>query len=74
VADRPLRLPAVEAVLNGRVIDAATIAAAGEAACAAVKPHDDIHASAAYRRSLTATVIERALTSASRQAGHAGSI
>jgi carbon-monoxide dehydrogenase medium subunit len=66
VADRPLRLAAVEAVLNGRAIDDAAIAASREAACAAVDPHDDIHASAAYRRSLTGTMVERALTSASR--------
>jgi aerobic carbon-monoxide dehydrogenase medium subunit len=61
VADRPQRLKTVEAVLNGQRIDDATIAAAAEAAAAAVKPHDDIHASAAYRRSLTGTLVERAL-------------
>src|SRR5580698_7986717 len=36
VADRPLRLPAVEAVLNGRVIDENAIAAAEAATMAAV--------------------------------------
>src|SRR5216684_3967853 len=61
VADRPLRLPTVEAVLNGRAIDAAAIAEAEAAACAAVDPPDDIHASAAYRRALTGTMVERAL-------------
>jgi aerobic carbon-monoxide dehydrogenase medium subunit len=61
VGDRPRRLKAVEAVLNGREIDDATIAAAGEAAASAVDPQDDIHASAAYRRSLTGTMVERAL-------------
>jgi aerobic carbon-monoxide dehydrogenase medium subunit len=64
VADRPLRLAAVEAVLEGQLIDAATIAAAEAAACAAVDPQDDIHASAAYRRALTGTMVERALKSA----------
>jgi carbon-monoxide dehydrogenase medium subunit len=64
VADRPLRLATVEAVLDGQVIDAATIAAAEAAACAAVDPPDDIHASAAYRRALTGTMVERALKSA----------
>src|SRR6266851_5742328 len=67
VADRPLRLPAVEAVLNGRAIDAAAIAEAEAAACAAVDPPDDIHASAAYRRALTGTMVERALASAAAQ-------
>ncbi len=61
VGDRPLRLPAVEAVLNGRAIDAATIAQAEAAACAAVDPQTDIHASADYRRALLGTMVERAL-------------
>src|SRR5215471_3452435 len=61
VADRPLRLPAVEDVLNGRAIDAATIAKAEAAASAAVDPQDDIHASAAYRCALVGTLVERAL-------------
>ena len=61
VADRPLRLPSVEDVLNGRVIDQAAIAGAEAATCAAVDPQDDIHASAAYRRALVGTMVERAL-------------
>ena len=61
VADRPLRLPSVEAVLNGRTVDAAAIAEAETAASAAVDPQDDIHASAAYRRALAGTMVERAL-------------
>jgi carbon-monoxide dehydrogenase medium subunit len=60
-ADRPARLPAVEAVLNGATIDAATIAAAAAAARAAVDPPDDIHAGGAYRRALIGTMVERAL-------------
>src|SRR5712691_1579057 len=64
VADRPLRLDAVEDVLNGRSIDEATIAKAEAAASAAVDPQDDIHASAAYRRALVGTMVERALKSA----------
>jgi carbon-monoxide dehydrogenase medium subunit len=64
VGDRPQRLPSVEAVLNGAAIDDATIAKAAEAASAAVEPQEDIHASAAYRRALTGTLVERALKSA----------
>jgi aerobic carbon-monoxide dehydrogenase medium subunit len=64
VADRPLRLPAVEAVLDGRPIDEETIAKADAAAAAAVDPQDDIHASAAYRRALIGTMVERALRAA----------
>jgi carbon-monoxide dehydrogenase medium subunit len=61
VADRPLRLGAVEAVLDGQPIDEATILRAEAAASAAVDPPDDIHASAAYRRALIGTMVERAL-------------
>ena len=61
VGDRPQRLAEVEAILNGNVIDADTIAAAERAAAAAVNPSDDIHASAAYRRALVGTMVERAL-------------
>jgi aerobic carbon-monoxide dehydrogenase medium subunit len=61
VADRPLRLAAVETVLNGRVLDDSAIVAAAEVTSSVVNPRDDIHASAAYRRSLTATLVERAL-------------
>ena len=67
VADRPLRLPSVESVLNGRVIDEATIAKADAAAAAAVDPDDDIHASGAYRKALVGTMVERALLAASRR-------
>jgi carbon-monoxide dehydrogenase medium subunit len=61
VGDRPQRLAQVEAILNGRVIDSDTIAEAERAAATAVNPNDDIHASAAYRRALVGTMVERAL-------------
>jgi carbon-monoxide dehydrogenase medium subunit len=64
VAERPLRLHAVEAVLDGRSIDEETIAKADAAAASAVDPQDDIHASAAYRRALIGTMVERALRAA----------
>jgi carbon-monoxide dehydrogenase medium subunit len=66
VGDRPLRLAAVESVINGQSIDEATIAKAEAAASAAVDPQDDIHASAAYRRALVGTMVERALISAAK--------
>jgi len=44
--------------------EAALIAKADAATSAAVDPQDDIHASAAYRRSLVGTMVERALKSA----------
>jgi aerobic carbon-monoxide dehydrogenase medium subunit len=64
VGDRPQRLAEVEAILNGSVIEPETIAAAERAAAAAVNPSQDIHASAAYRRALAGTMVERALNRA----------
>jgi carbon-monoxide dehydrogenase medium subunit len=64
VADRPLRLPAVEQVLNGNTIDEAIIAKAESAASASVDPDDDIHAGGAYRKALIGVMVERALKSA----------
>jgi carbon-monoxide dehydrogenase medium subunit len=64
VADCPLRLPSVEAVINGRKIDDAVIAKAEAAASAAVDPADDIHSSGAYRKALVGVMVERALKDA----------
>ncbi len=64
VGDTPLRLSAVEDVLNGSVIDEATINKAEAAASAAVNPHDDIHANGAYRKALVGVMVERALRAA----------
>ena len=64
VADRPLRLAAVEHVLDGKPIDDKTIAAAEAVASAAVDPADDIHAGGAYRKALIGVMVERALRSA----------
>ena len=61
IADRPLRLSAVEEVLGGKKIDAAAIAEAEMAASAAVEPADDIHAGGAYRKKLIGVMVERAL-------------
>jgi aerobic carbon-monoxide dehydrogenase medium subunit len=66
VADAPLRLAAVEDVLNGHKIDDATIARAEAAASAAVDPSDDIHATGAYRKTLIGVMVERARRSAAK--------
>ena len=63
--DRPRRLDEVEAMIDGRAVDETTIAVASRAAAASVDPTEDIHASAAYRRALVATLTERALRQAS---------
>jgi carbon-monoxide dehydrogenase medium subunit len=65
VGDTPVRLIGAEAALNGHAADAETMAAVASAASAGVNPADDIHASGAYRRSLTGTLAERALQAAS---------
>jgi len=64
IADRPLRLAAVEDVLDGCKVDDATIAKAETAASASVDPADDIHATGAYRKTLIGVMVERALRSA----------
>jgi CO/xanthine dehydrogenase FAD-binding subunit len=58
---RPHRVPAAEAALNGRRLDAATVATAARAFDAGLEPPSDLHASAAYRRALAGTLLERAL-------------
>ena len=60
----PLRLTAVETVLEGHKVDDAIIAQAEAAASAAVDPADDIHASGVYRKHLIGVMVERALRSA----------
>jgi aerobic carbon-monoxide dehydrogenase medium subunit len=62
VADRPVRLTSAEMALNGSVIDDKSIGAAVAAARAEIDPPSDIHAPAAYRRSLVATLLARGLT------------
>jgi carbon-monoxide dehydrogenase medium subunit len=64
--DRPRRLAEVEAVLNGHAIDETTISRAAEVTSATVEAQEDIHASAAYRRSLAGVMVERALQAAAR--------
>ena len=58
----------VDALMNGRIVDEATIAAAARATAASLDPPDDLHADAEYSRALTATLLERALR-AHRQSG-----
>jgi len=64
VGDRQMRLTPAEAALNGHAVDDVIMAKVGEAASTSVQAQDDIHASAAYRASLTGTMTERALKAA----------
>jgi carbon-monoxide dehydrogenase medium subunit len=63
----PCRLETVEETLNGSRLDESMIALASKTASESVDPDDDIHASAAYRRALVGTLVERTLLAASRR-------
>ena len=62
--DRPQRLPIVEGILNGATVGDVLIREAAALAAQAVDPPADLHADAAYRRALIATLVERALRAA----------
>ncbi|HEY0877839.1 MAG TPA: xanthine dehydrogenase family protein subunit M [Zeimonas sp.] len=62
VAPTPLRARHVEAALEGRPLDAATVAAAVDAAAEDAKPIDDVRASAWYRGHLVKVFVEEVLS------------
>jgi len=72
VADAPLRLVAVERLLEDSEIGEAAIAKAEKTAAAAFDPADDIHASGAYRKTLIGVMVERALRDAIHRADGSG--
>jgi carbon-monoxide dehydrogenase medium subunit len=61
VSATPLRLRPVEDLITGTALDPGTLAAAQQAASAAVDPAGDVHADAAYRRQLASVLVRRAL-------------
>lgn len=61
VAPTPLRARHVEAALEGKALDSATIAAAVAAAAEDAKPIDDVRASAWYRSHLVKVFVEEVL-------------
>jgi len=63
---RPHRLANVEMLLNSHLLDDGLIREAASAAAEEVDPPDDLHADAAYRRGLVATLIERGLRAAAQ--------
>ncbi|MBM3217106.1 MAG: xanthine dehydrogenase family protein subunit M [Candidatus Rokubacteria bacterium] len=71
VATTPLRERAAEALLSGARLGERLLKAAGSAAKTAVDPLDDHRGSAAYKREMTAVMVERALTQAWAEARRA---
>ncbi|MGE0300999.1 FAD binding domain-containing protein [Pseudonocardia sp.] len=57
----PVRLHAAEAVLAGQAPTAEAIAAAADTVPASVRPTDDVHAPASYRRDMARLLVERAI-------------
>lgn len=68
VAPTPMRVPAGEALLAGRHLDADGIAACAHACAQAARPIDDVRASAAYRRRMIEVLVRRLLTQAVAEA------
>jgi CO/xanthine dehydrogenase FAD-binding subunit len=62
VAPRPIRAPAAEAALEGRMLDDGTIAAAAAAADAEIHPISDVRASDWYRREMVKNMLTRMLS------------
>jgi carbon-monoxide dehydrogenase medium subunit len=64
----PLRLPSAERALAGQSPTPAIVREAAEGALRGLDTHDDIHATAHYRRTVAATLVARALTDAAGRA------
>lgn len=59
--DTPRRLPAAEAALAGKPLDAAAMQAAGDAAAGEAEVHSDARGTAPYKRELIRVFVRRAL-------------
>lgn len=68
VGETPLRLPEIEARIEGQAISQALLQDVTEALKGLLHPNTDIHASADYRRHLADTLARRALRDAWRRA------
>ena len=67
-----MRIAEAEAALVGNPADERSIEAASQAVAAAANPHDDVHASAEYRRRLAGVMARRAMTAAAVRATGGG--
>lgn len=64
VGEMPMRAPQIEAMLEGRELDAVLIGESVEALRAELEPNSDLNASADYRRHLAGVLARRAITDA----------
>ncbi len=64
VSDVPLRVPEAEQVLEGADVGQEVFKEAGQEAVKVIDPPSDVQGTAEYRRDLSATLIQRALTEA----------
>ncbi len=68
VDETPLRIPAAEELLLGKIPGADALAAAAETVRAAISPMNDLHGSADYRRHLAGVLARRVLAAAAERA------
>ncbi|MDB5518144.1 MAG: hypothetical protein JWQ17_4902 [Tardiphaga sp.] len=68
ISDRPVRLKAAEAILNGTELTPSDLAAAAKASSPAVTQPDDINVTASYRRRALGALIRRTVAAAARRA------
>jgi CO/xanthine dehydrogenase FAD-binding subunit len=68
ISDRPVRLKAAEAVLNGTSLASADLDAAARASADAVTQSDDTNTSMSYRRRVLGTLIRRLVVIAAQRA------
>jgi CO/xanthine dehydrogenase FAD-binding subunit len=64
VADRPIRAPATEAVLDGAMPTAEIAQRAADAVAAEITPIDDVRSTAAYRRAVAGRALQRLIRDA----------
>jgi carbon-monoxide dehydrogenase medium subunit len=74
VGDTPIRVPAAESALVGRVADAAATAEIAQIAARDLDPIDDVHAPGWYRKRIAAFLVESALRDAIDEAEEAGRV
>jgi CO/xanthine dehydrogenase FAD-binding subunit len=68
VGDRPHKVAAAPTLLLGHPLDEARLRAVAQAAASEIEPDSDLHASAEFRRHLSAVLTQRALRKAAERA------